>query len=223
PGATVASDGDPAASATSFATPDDPNLGDGFYWMFSSLTGQQSFTATAENYVGDTQSVDVAPSATNEANFGLGAGLLTVTPGEVEAEMRLGDSATRTFTVTNEGTAAAQVELSESDGGFEMLGVDDPRVGATPQLPDAVTDVPGVAGAPSGTGEQGLAGSGLAPGTVVTPTMPAAAPNQTTITHSESQDIMSGNSVACSPDGGFSTTENGYLRTFVLDDFGIGG
>lgn len=45
----------------------------------------------------------------------------------------------------------------------------------------------------------------------------------TTITHSASQNIMAGNSVACSSDGGSTTTENGYLRTFVLEDFGIFG
>jgi hypothetical protein len=38
-GATVASVDRPAERATSAATPDDPNLGDGFFWMFSSLTG----------------------------------------------------------------------------------------------------------------------------------------------------------------------------------------
>jgi hypothetical protein len=42
-----------------------------------------------------------------------------------------------------------------------------------------------------------------------------------TLTHSASQAIQAGNSVACSPDGGFTTTENGYLRTFTLEDFGV--
>jgi PKD repeat protein len=43
------------------------------------------------------------------------------------------------------------------------------------------------------------------------------------ITHSHSQEIMEGNSVACSDDGGSSTAENGFLRTFFLEDFGIYG
>jgi subtilisin family serine protease len=43
----------------------------------------------------------------------------------------------------------------------------------------------------------------------------------TTITHSASQELMAGNSVACSPDGGASTTDNGYLRHFQLESLGI--
>lgn len=52
---------------------------------------------------------------------------------------------------------------------------------------------------------------------------PEAQPTQgeVTLTHSQSQAIEALNSVACSPDGGVTTTENGYLRHFVLDDFGI--
>jgi hypothetical protein len=56
---------------------------------------------------------------------------------------------------------------------------------------------------------------------VVTPEVAEPAQDEITITHSASQSIVALNSVACSPDGGFSTTENGYLRHFVLDDFDI--
>jgi hypothetical protein len=41
------------------------------------------------------------------------------------------------------------------------------------------------------------------------------------ITHSSSQSIIPGNSVACSGDGGFTTTDNQYLRHFDLDAFGL--
>jgi hypothetical protein len=47
--------------------------------------------------------------------------------------------------------------------------------------------------------------------------------DQLSITHSLSQTIMAENSVACSEDGGESTAENGFLRTFFLEDFGIYG
>jgi subtilisin family serine protease len=224
-GATVTSVGNPAESTTSFATPNDPNLGDGFYWLFSSLTGAQDFTATAPAFSPETVTVDVVASQTNEANFALGAGLLVVEPTEVSAELRMGQSANRTFTVTNEGTAAANVEFVESGGSFELLDVGEVRVGARPLTPNGSTPVtaPG-SGSVASVGELGLAGNpdGRA-GVSVTPIMPAVSPMQTTITHSLSQDIVELNSVACSPDGGFSTTENSYLRAFVLDDFGIVG
>ena len=41
-GASITSADQPAEKATSAATPDDPNLGDGFYWMFSSITGSHT-------------------------------------------------------------------------------------------------------------------------------------------------------------------------------------
>jgi PQQ-like domain len=41
-----------------------------------------------------------------------------------------------------------------------------------------------------------------------------------TITHSQSQQVMAGNSVACSAADG-STVANAYLRAFTLEDFGI--
>jgi hypothetical protein len=121
--ATVASDGNPDESTTSFATPDDPALDDGFYWMFSSLTGDQQFTASAGNYVADTQTASVAADAATEADFSLAAGELTVDPTELDTTVRLGDSASETFTVTNTGTASAELEFDERLGGFEILGL----------------------------------------------------------------------------------------------------
>jgi hypothetical protein len=163
--------------------------------------------------------VDVAADAANEANFVLGAGHLVVEPGAVEAELGMGDSADRTFTVTNDGSAPAQVSLSESGGSFEILGAD--SRGAV-RLPDVVSSVPSAAGGV--TAAQGLSGNASAqPGLSVTPSLPPTPADEVTITHSQSQEIVSGNSVACSPDGGLTTTENSYLRTFVLNDFGLGG
>jgi hypothetical protein len=60
-------------------------------------------------------------------------------------------------------------------------------------------------------------------GVHATPDVPRISQEELTITHSATQAIAAGNSVACSPDSGLTTTENGYLRTFTLADFGIGG
>ncbi len=49
-GATVTSADHPADHTTTAATPDDPNLGDGFYWTFSHLTGKHPVTAEATHY-----------------------------------------------------------------------------------------------------------------------------------------------------------------------------
>jgi Carboxypeptidase regulatory-like domain len=60
-GALISSDDRPPEFAVSVATPDDANLPDGFYWLFSTLTGPHPFTAS---HTGDnpfTTSVNIAP------------------------------------------------------------------------------------------------------------------------------------------------------------------
>jgi hypothetical protein len=70
-GATVTSDDHPADNATTAATPDDPNLGDGFYWMFSSLTGAHGLTGAQPGYVSKTMSANIAADGTTKVDFAL--------------------------------------------------------------------------------------------------------------------------------------------------------
>ena len=224
-GATVTSD-DAGVSTTTLATPDDPGLPDGFYWMFSALTGRHPFTASADDYVSQTRQVTVAADAVTQANFRLGAGLLTLNRDSVSATVQMGGSASRTFRITNEGSAPATVELSERDGGFEILG------GGPSGTPLRHSSNP--APAASGFGPSGGIGTRVPPangaqwatnapagsGPRATPMVPQSnAPNAVTITHSVSQDVVALNSAACT--GGGTTRDNGYLRTFVLEDFDI--
>ncbi len=112
-------------SVTTSPTPDDPGQPDGFYWLFSTATGPQQFTASAGNYVSHALTVDVDLDGVTVANFRLRAGELSVTPAEVATTLRLGDrTATRTFTVTNTGTAPAEVEFGEAGGEFVMQRAD---------------------------------------------------------------------------------------------------
>jgi Carboxypeptidase regulatory-like domain/Kelch motif/Viral BACON domain len=137
-GATVTSVDEPEDSGRSFATPDDPQLGDGFYWLFSSLTGRHRFTASAGNYVSQTRPATVDADWTTRLDFSLAAGRLSVEPGSVEATIRLGQSATRTFTMTNDGTAPVEVELSERPGSFVILSPD-----GTETTAQQIADSPG--------------------------------------------------------------------------------
>lgn len=59
-GAIITSNDRPIQFGVSLATPDDPALADGYYWMFSSLTGNHSFTASASGYASTTSTVNVA-------------------------------------------------------------------------------------------------------------------------------------------------------------------
>ena len=65
-----------------------------------------------------------------------------------------------------------------------------------------------------------LATSGLLPGE--TAYFDRSAPQSAvTISHSNSMSVTAGNTVACSPDGGVSTSINSFWRVFSLNDFGI--
>ncbi|HEY8473600.1 MAG TPA: S8 family serine peptidase, partial [Natronosporangium sp.] len=137
---------------------------------------------------------------------------ITVDPTELTSVQGPGETVTHELTIGNEGDANLNWSVFEN---------------GPARLPEGSTPV--ASEAPTGTaaGEAALApmrrllGGVFGPPQVVTPEAPAPQQDEITITHSASQAIVAGNSVACSPDDGFSTTENGYLRHFVLDDFGI--
>ncbi|NUT22468.1 MAG: S8 family serine peptidase [Hamadaea sp.] len=121
-GAKVASVDVPAETATSVATADDPAVGDGYYWLFSSAVGAHSFTATKSPYNALTKSVTVVADANKRADFALKSPRLTVTPTTIQAFQPYGTVRKTTVTVTNTGSATATVDLLERAGTFEILG-----------------------------------------------------------------------------------------------------
>jgi Carboxypeptidase regulatory-like domain/Kelch motif/Galactose oxidase, central domain len=135
-GATVQSDDAPTEKTKTFATPDDPNNPDGFYWLFSSLTGPHPFTASAPKHAVDTETVNVAGDGTVRQDFHLGAGHLTISPTSISTTQVLGTTTTRTLSFHNDGTGPAHVKLSERGGSFQILGAT-----GLPELapPDAVS------------------------------------------------------------------------------------
>ncbi|MDT0467208.1 carboxypeptidase regulatory-like domain-containing protein [Streptomyces gibsoniae] len=120
-GATVTSADKPAEHTMTAATPDDPNLSDGFYWMFSSLTGTHDFTAERRHYTSATAHVDVAADAVTRTPFTLKAGRITVTPGKVGLSVPWQGKAAQTVTVKNTGSAPAKVTFGERAGGVTPL------------------------------------------------------------------------------------------------------
>ncbi len=120
-GADVSTADSTVARATTAATPDDPNLGDGFYWLFSPVTGAHAFTAEKRNYASLSKSVKVAADFTRKANFALAAGRLRVTPASVDKTVPWQGSATATLTVKNTGGRPATLNISEQAGGFQLL------------------------------------------------------------------------------------------------------
>ncbi|MFC6343999.1 choice-of-anchor J domain-containing protein, partial [Nocardioides hankookensis] len=124
-GATVTSIDQPADKATTKPTPDDPAVDDGFYQLFSSLTGRHPFEAAAKQHQSQRKTVNVPRNRTVAASFRLAAGHLTVTPTSIATTAKLGGAPkSGTFTLTNDGTAPVNVELGERDGGFVMQRAD---------------------------------------------------------------------------------------------------
>ncbi len=122
--AKVASVDDPGAAGVTRATPDDPALEDGFYWLHSALTGSHPFLATARNYGTDEQDVAVVDAGVVQADFVLGQAVLDVDPTSIATSVVLGGSDGGSFTVTNTGTTATDITFTERRGGFEILAAD---------------------------------------------------------------------------------------------------
>lgn len=120
-GATVTSNDKPTETAKSMPTPDDPVLGDGFYWMFSSLTGSHPFTASLSRYTSATKTANVLSNSARQLDFALAAGHLVISPVTLAKTVTMGSTATATVDVRNDGGAPATVTLGERDNGFVIL------------------------------------------------------------------------------------------------------
>jgi hypothetical protein len=169
-GAKVTSNDHPADNGISAATPDDPNNPDGYYWLFSSLTGSHPFTASKALYSPSTQTVNVAADGTVRQDFKLGAGHLVITPTSISKTQVLGSTTTGTLSFKNDGTGPAHVKLSERGGSFQILSmVGAKRINVRLEEEDLASpeflgghahgDVPGVdAGAPQDPSWSQIAG-----------------------------------------------------------------
>ncbi|WP_246012592.1 carboxypeptidase regulatory-like domain-containing protein [Myceligenerans xiligouense] len=220
-GATVTMTG-PDGAADTLSTGDD-----GRYTAVVAL-GRYDLEFSADDYVPVGKRVNLAEDGDSKTrNAQLKAGLLTVNKEAVSVEKRLGGApATRGFRVTNEGSAPADLSLGTDGGDFDMLGLGSSTGGVINHVEGDATEVsseaPGVSiGGSRGANPDGALGtSSLTAGVSAFPavSVPQA---ETTITHSTSQEVAALNSASCGSD--FGTSENRFLRTFTLGDFGIDG
>ncbi|GAA4693544.1 S8 family serine peptidase [Promicromonospora umidemergens] len=218
--ATVAS-----AESTSSADLENPTVATGYYSLFTARTGEQQVAYTAKDYAGTEAAVTVVADEITRQDAELAAPLLTVSPEDLSRQVRLGGTRSGSFTVTNEGTASADVEVAPASSDFEILG----SASGSSVIKGATEDVTEVSTASSSDAEgarrtaaaddgDGLARNGKRPGETVTPSAPPSLLAEgTTITHSSSQDITLDNSVAC------VGSQTQWLRTFTLEDFEIEG
>jgi N-acetylneuraminic acid mutarotase len=129
-GATVTSDLSATDFGVSVATPDDVNLTDGYYWLFSSHTGKVGFTTTDGRYTPSDTTVTVAADTVREADLALQAGQLTVDTTGVSLSEELGAAKSATVTFGNTGKATVHVHLGETDAGVTPSGATASATGA---------------------------------------------------------------------------------------------
>ncbi|WP_093785698.1 carboxypeptidase regulatory-like domain-containing protein [Actinacidiphila guanduensis] len=147
PGATVASDAQPADSAKAVVSPGDPAVGDGVYWLYSSATGKQSFTAglPAFGYPAVSAKVKVTADQAVAADFALHPAKLATDQSSVAASVAWGDSRTVSLSLRNTGGSPVTFSLGEQDLGPAATSAGAPAVTA-PTAITPLTAAPGTAG-----------------------------------------------------------------------------
>jgi len=101
-------------STTSFATPDDPAQGDGFYILFAG-SGPQPFEASAALYDPQTKSTAVIPNGAVRLDFTLPAGSIDASPRPLAALVSAGGAQDLILTLTNAGGKDGSFHLQEID------------------------------------------------------------------------------------------------------------
>ena len=119
--------------AVSQATPEDAQLGDGYYWLFSNHAGRVALTASGRRYASAAATAAVAEHRTARQDWSLRAGQVTVTPHSISVSTGGRPVDSRTVTFTNHGTEPAKVTFVEQDRGFTSAGVQ--RRTASPGAP----------------------------------------------------------------------------------------
>jgi hypothetical protein len=112
-GATITDQDNPQVTTASAATPDDMNLSDGFYWLFSPTAGEHTLTATAGRYAGATVPVTTTADEITATTIELQAGRLKVSPGTTTLKEELGHKGSAQITLTNTGGIRLHVALHE--------------------------------------------------------------------------------------------------------------
>jgi subtilisin family serine protease len=196
---------------------------DGSYHALERL-GRYAVSFSKKDFESVAKSVDLTTEGeTASTNAQLKAAQLTVSKTSVTATKVLGAApVTRTFTVTNSGSAAADVDLGTGREGFVMqgggsaAGVITHVEGAATEVTAAPAERTTAAGDWSTASGGASAGSGwTSSGTAANPSVPVAAAGETTLTHSSSHEIVQDHAIACNGGG------TKYLRTFTLADFGV--
>jgi N-acetylneuraminic acid mutarotase len=133
-GATVSAVAVPADAGRSVASPGDPAVGDGLYWLFSSRTGKQQFTAGLPGfgYPAVTAKAEVRADGVTAADFALHPAQLRYSVSAVSADVAWGGSRTVDVKVRNTGGSPATFSLGEQNLGGPRTDAAGPAARTTP-------------------------------------------------------------------------------------------
>ena len=113
-GASVYSELAPEAGVLTFATPDDPQLRDGWYVLFVAPDSPQDITVSGpQGYGSVTTSVVIPPDESAFQTFTLPAADFSADVAEVQATVELGATASATFMLQNIGTITGEYRFFE--------------------------------------------------------------------------------------------------------------
>jgi len=103
---------------TTAATPMDPGLDDGFYFLFTPIPSgmapaTRTFMASFPEYGIDTRTVVPIPGGVLRQNFSLPRGNLSAAPPSLAMRLNPGQTGNRTLTLMNTGTRAANFAIQE--------------------------------------------------------------------------------------------------------------
>jgi len=142
-GGTVAND--MGGSTTTMSTPDDPAIGDGFYFLFTEPAPGASpeantITASASGYANGVASLDFVQEMVNQLDFALNAGWLEFVPDHLESRLNAGLTENQPVSILNHGGAAASLTLLafERAGWVPSLPMDE--IGAPTAPPEHLND-----------------------------------------------------------------------------------
>jgi hypothetical protein len=109
--ALVSSVAHPDQQAYSLSRGDDPRLRDGFYELFSTGIGVQTFAASAIRHLWAEQSVNVVNNSVTRLDLAPTSAQVTTDPSPLTVYVPAGNTASRSFVLTNTGTVAAAFTL----------------------------------------------------------------------------------------------------------------
>jgi hypothetical protein len=110
------------SQATTYPTPDDPGLDDGFFTIFSP-PGTQVLTASITGgYAPDVASLGVISGAAIYHDFYLTSGWLETNPASLATNVEFANQITLPLTLTNPGKMPVAYEMLEQDQGYQILG-----------------------------------------------------------------------------------------------------